>query len=477
MKILALLVIFVLIPVSNGLVFHNITVAGDVVFVNTTIKIKTEQKYDAFEISWEIPQYYEIKSLSDEKGELFYKKQGNYIIFQTNRLKTDTRIINIQYFIKNAISHDFYPLKKLQLYLSGFENEETIVNLYATKIISGDASYGFSEYFSEYFAQFVGNGSVDIVIYYSNSGREYENYLLFGNTDISTADNMFTLITNITGLVKPYKRFPIVVLDDDIFSSKVQNWGSATHSRGGLILIKRSIAEGPYNASIILHETTHGFNSKVLKWNKVDSTWFEEGISSYIESLTNQNLNLRQPELFGENKIYKEDTKKIILKSKGDKEKLWSYYKNSETFMENWNPENSETRDFGYAFSELVIRHSVMKNGIEKIREAYSIFKKIKDPITDTKQSNNILLSALDTNFMPCYSVSYDIFSECLKKINGHYIEIPYIQVNKDEVDIYNVNITYETLEEKEEKEKYLLIDYIINFLQSIFQPIKNFFR
>ncbi|MCX8178569.1 MAG: hypothetical protein N3D75_01930 [Candidatus Aenigmarchaeota archaeon] len=475
MKFIPLIVVFILFPIANALVFHNVSISNDIAIINTTIKLKTEKKYDVFEISWEIPQYHDIIRIYDEKGDLAYKRQGDYIVFQTNRLRSDTRVINIEYEIKNAVSTEFYPLKKVQLYLSGFSNEETIVNLHAAKIISGDASFGFSEYFDDYFAQFVGNGSADIILYYSNSGREYENYLLFGNTEISAADNIFSIIPNITGLSKPYKRFPVVVLDDNVFSTKIQNWGSATHSRGGLILIKRSVAEGPYNASIILHETMHGFNSKVLKWNQVNPTWFEEGTSSYVEHLANQQLGLKQSELFGNNKVYKDGESRIVIKSKGNKEKLWDYYKNSETFMENWNPENPETRDFGYAFSELVIRYSVMKNGIEKLRDAYSKLKEVESPVTDIKQSNNILLSALDTNFMPCYSVSYENFSECLKEINGQKAEIPEMKINQEEKTVYTVNITHEVVET--DQDSYSLIRNILNFLENLFQPIKQFFR
>ncbi|MBU5689652.1 MAG: hypothetical protein QXM68_00985 [Candidatus Aenigmatarchaeota archaeon] len=470
MKFSLFFIALLIIPISNALVFHNVTVNNDVVKVNTTIKIDAAKSYDIFEISWEIPQENEIDYIKDEVGIISYKKQGNYIVFQTHRLNSNERVINIQYTLKNSIYDDFVPLKKIQLYLSGFENDQTIVNIYANRIISGDASFGFTEYFDDNFAQFVGNGSADIVIYYGYSGREYENYLLFGSTDITAADNAFSIIPNITGLPKPYKRFPVFVLDDSTFTSKIQPWGSATHMRGGLILIKRSIAEGQYNASIILHETMHGFNSKVLKWNQVSPTWFEEGMSSYIEYLSNKHLGLKNPELFGDNKIFKEDGNKIFIKSKGSKTQLWEYYSTSKSFMEIWNPENAETRDFGYAFSELIIRYSVMKNGIEKLSQAYSEIKEIKRPVTDYKESNKILLNALNTNFMPCYSIDFEIFSNCLKEINKDETEIPEIEIKPENITKVDVNIN-SVNKQKEEN----LFDGIILFLQRI-KPFKKFF-
>jgi hypothetical protein len=426
MKNLAiLLAILIFIPISTSLTIYNITLKNQKIYVNVTFNLKSNEKYDIWRISWEIPQEYEILSVSDELGPVSFNAYPGYIYFETNKLRARERVINVQYFLKDVISKEYEPLNKVNLQLSGFPNEKTIVNLYLPGIVSGDASYNFTEYFQDNFAQFTGYGPVDIVVFYTFSGREYKNYLLFGPADLTVADEMFSLVENITGIPKPYKRFPVVVLKDTDFERSVQPWGSASHMRGGLILIKNSVANGPYNASTILHETTHGINAKVLKWNQVEATWFEEGTASFIEHLANQKLGLKQGELFGENKIIKQGSEKIVIKSRGNKETLWNYYKQGKDFMYYWNPSDDAVRDFGYAFSELVIRYSVQKNGIDKIREAYRKLSQVSEPVKDPVKSTNIILSALDTNFMPCYSIDRGKFDQCLKEINEQQLDVP----------------------------------------------------
>jgi hypothetical protein len=479
-KLEILLIALIFIPISSSLTIYNITLKDQKIYVNVTFSLKSEEKYDVWRISWEIPQEYEIISVSDDVGPVSFNTYNGYIYFETNRLRTNERVINVQYFLKNSISKEYDPLNKVSLQLSGFPNEKTIVNVYLPGLISGDASYNFTEYFQDNFAQFVGYGPTDIVLFYSFSGREYNNYLLFGPADLKVADEMFSLVTNITGMPKPYKRFPVVVLKDADFEKQVQPWGSASHMRGGLILLKNSVANGPYNASTILHETTHGINAKVLKWNQVEATWFEEGTGSFIEYLANQKLGLKQGELFGENKVIKQGSERIVIKSRGNKEMLWDYYRQGKDFMYYWSPSDDATRDFGYAFSELVIRYSIQKNGIDKIKEAYRKLSQVSEPVKDPIKSTNIILSALDSNFMPCYSVDRIRFEQCLKEINEQQLVVPMNSPISRNQSIFNDTIEIKTINEKNltenatsqaRKENILveILEFINNLLKRIF--------
>ncbi|MEM5777852.1 MAG: hypothetical protein QXJ06_05430 [Candidatus Aenigmatarchaeota archaeon] len=477
MKILVMFILLILLPAVSSITIYNITLKDQKIFVNVTFNLSSDKKYDVWRITWEIPQQYEIVSIKDEKGDISYTKYTNYIYFETNKLYSDKRIINIQYFLTDAISREYDPLKKVQLYLSGFESDRTIINIYLPGLISGDASYGFTEYFDNDFAQFVGNGPADLVLLYSLSGKEYENYLLFGPADITVADKIFSLVTNVTGIDKTYKKFPVVILKDQVFEQKVQPWGTASHTRGGLILMKESVANNQYNASTLLHETTHGINAKILKWSQVNATWFEEGIASFIEFLANQHLGLEQPELFGKTKTIKQDKEKIIIKSKGNRDDLWNYYKQGKDFMYYWTPSSNENRDFGYAFSELVVRYSVEKNGIDKIKDAYKKLSKIEKPIKNPMESTNIILSALDTNFMPCYSVDRDRFDECLDNINQQRLFVPITaNIEKINTQIFNETIDINQqnfIEEKKEKQNFIFetIEKIKSFLEIFFKP------
>ncbi|MFH8080930.1 MAG: hypothetical protein QXO84_03590 [Candidatus Aenigmatarchaeota archaeon] len=460
-------------PISTSTTIYNITLANQKIFVNVTFDINSEQAFDVWRVTWEIPHKYDILSIKDEIGYVSFDSKEGYVYFETNPLRSKRRVINIQYFINDAISEEYGQLKKVRLYLSGFEGEKTIINVYLPKIISGDASFGFSEYFDDNFAQFVGFGAADILLYYSFSGREYENYVVFGPAEFKVADRMFSLVTNITGVKKPYKRFPVVVIDDNLFESKIQPWGTASHLRGGLILMKKSVANGPYNASILLHETTHGINAKVLKWNKANSTWFEEGTASFVEYLANQMLGLQQSELFGKDKTVKKDGEKIIFKSKGRAEELWDYYKHGNDFMYYWTPENGELRDFGYAFSELVIRYAVKKNGIGKLKETYLELSKINKTVSDSIEATNILLSSLDTNFMPCYSVDRLTFEKCLQEIN----EQKFTFSDATAIQVTNTEIVNETIEIKQAPK---IIDKnvsLMSFLNNIIENILRIFK
>jgi len=481
MKLFALLfAMLLLFPLASSLTIYNITLKDQKIFVNATFNLTSQQEYDVWRISWEIPQKYEIVSITDEKGRVSFTASPGYVYFETNKLRAKERIMNIQYYLTDAISADYEPLKKVQLYLSGFENDKTIINVYLPGLISGDASFGFTEHFSDNFAQFVGTGAADIVLFYSFSGREYDNYILFGPADLSAADSLFTLVTNTTGIAKPYKRFPVVVLSDTQFERTVQPWGTASHTRGGLILIKKTAANNPYNASTILHETTHGINAKVLKWNQVNATWFEEGSASFIEFLANQHLGVEQPNLFGKDKVIKQKEGKIIIKSKGDREALWNYYKQGSDYMYYWNPSDSRERDFGYAFSELVIRYSVKKNGIEKLKEAYSKLSKIDKPIRDQVESANTILSALDANFMPCYSVDRSKFDECLDEINAMQLAAPksnHVEslsselVNETFVPTQSSNSQPSVNHDSSQNDAAGIIQKILQFLKNLFKP------
>ncbi len=471
-----------LIPSASALTFYNITLEGKDALVNITFTLESDQKYDIWKINWELPQKSEVIYIKDERGPVpTYSVKDERLVFETNKYRSNKRTININLLVKNVVSDEFEPLYKLHLSLPGFTDQQTIANLHVPHIISGDASHGFTEYYEDNFVQFVGKESLDLIIFYSFSGKDYENYVLFGQGDLQLADELFTLIPNITGAKVPFKKFPVVVLSDNEFNEKIKYWGSGTHMRGGVIVMKKSAMNSPYNTSIILHETMHGFNAKIFEWAQVNATWFDEGIASFMEYLVNQKLNLKQGQIFGESVYFTQDGKKFLQKSRGNKEDLWNYYKNREDFMFSWNTDNAATRDFGYAFSELVIRDTVRQKGFEQLKEAYKEFKKVNKTITDVEEFNNIILGSLEHNFRPCYYLDRSLFEKCLEEINKQKIDIPGFVNNHTEEIIMSI-ITPEfnkTIEDQTNETKNEIADFIFkikNFLISILDKIKNIF-
>jgi hypothetical protein len=128
-KALFLFIVIIFIPTSRSLTLYNITIKDQKVYVNVTFNLTADKIYDVWKVTWEIPQQYEIISITDERGQISYTKKPGEIYFETNRLSSKERIINIQYFLLDALSDEYEPLKKMQLYLTGFPNDKTIVNI------------------------------------------------------------------------------------------------------------------------------------------------------------------------------------------------------------------------------------------------------------------------------------------------------------------------------------------------------------
>lgn len=463
----------------NAMVYYNITVKGKDAIINTTFTLEAQQKIAIWQVSWNLPENSKVLSLRDDKGKITdYILQKDVLIFETNSYISKSRTVYLSLLVENAVKDTFKPLYNLELSLPGIPDKETIVDIHIPHIISGDSSFGFTEYFTDNFAQFVGKGPINFNIFYSFSGKKYKHYVLFGDYDIQAADDLFDIIPSITGINVPFQRFPIIILPDTNFEKNIKAWGSGTHLRGGLIIIKESAMESPNNVSIILHETTHGFNAKALKWSKVNITWFDEGTATFVEYLINKKLNVKQGELFGEDTSFIKDNRKYILHSRGDKDELWEYYKENKNFMKEWNPETEETRDFGYAFSELIARDFILKNGIESLKDVYEKLSKINHTINSSEEYNSIILYAMKYNFRPCYSLDRNQFDLCLKMINEQKIELP---IFMEETTTTSATIIIPIFNETETEEP---IDTFENFLLKIglllkllFDNLKQIFR
>jgi hypothetical protein len=410
-----------------------------------------------------VPENSKILSLKDDKGIITgYSLNEDTLIFETNPYRSKSKTVYLELLVEDAVKNTFKQLNNLELSLTAIPNKDTIVDIHLPHIISGDSSFGFTEYFGDEFAQFVGKGPINFNIFYSFSGEQYKHYVLFGDYDIQIADDLFDTIPSIIGVNIPFKRFPIVILSDTNFENSIRAWGSGTHLRGGLIVIKESAMQSPNNVSIILHETTHGFNAKVLKWSQVNVTWFDEGTATFIEYLTNNKLNVKQGELFGKDIVLTQNNRRYILHSRGNKNDLWEYYNNNESFMREWNPEVAETRSFGYAFSELMIRDAVEKKGVDFLKDIYKKLSVINYTVNSSKDHNSIILSAMKHNFKPCYSEDKNQFDSCLEMINEQKIGQP---VSVEENTTVLTTITIPIFNETKTEEP---IDIIENFLAEI---------
>jgi hypothetical protein len=208
-----------------------------------------------------------------------------------------------------------------------------------------------------------------------------------------------------------------------VYEDKVSEWSRGEYS-GGVIRMRGGL-EGDF-APVLAEETVHAFNEETLNFDNTSSTWLDEGIAGYTQAMVRKKLSgeSKTRTLFGEERSYSErrdgSLYKITKPSKGDKQKLWQYYQDNMSFMKHWNPQKSENRDFGYAYSELIIRNYVSQNN--SIRKLYNQLnpQKIKNNEEKWRKYSEIL------DLKPCNYSSRKKFDSCLERINKYDYPVYY---------------------------------------------------
>ncbi len=425
-KFIFVIILLLSFSIAEASTFYNIRLKGNDVLLNTTLVLESKDPISIWEIVWSLPENSSVISVRDDIGEIKdYTISDKQITFSTHFKRSNTRYVYIDSKIENAVSDEFKPIYSVELSLSGLPDTKTVVEAHLPNVISGYASFGFVETYNESLAKFEGVGPVGMKVYYSFSGEEYDNFIVFGDYDATLLDQLYSIVPNVTGVKSPFEKFPLMILTDEEFDKKINDWAAGTHLPGGLIVIRESTANGNSNVSIILHEVTHGHNAKIMSWDQTGIVWFDEGMGEFIEYLVNIILGVQQPSLFGKETVISEGGKSFILLPKGDINDLWDYYQNDLDFMRFWNTKNPTRREFGYAFSELVIRDYVKTYGIESVKTVYQELAKVDHTVSSTTEHNTIILDAMNYNLKPCFSHNYDNFVACIEVINEFTPTIP----------------------------------------------------
>jgi len=431
MKIKALLLIFILIgmiaPVS-ALVKYDILLTDAEAFINGTVLLTSESETDIWDLTFVVPDNSEIIYLKDEELITDYTLQGHVLNFKTHPDKNRfAENINIYYRDFGAINTRHFPLKIGKVKLFGFEDEFTEVTVRARDLVAGSLSLGFETNFGEVDTiRGLGKGPVNVEVTYGvqDTGK-YEHYVSLTDFDLEEADTLYDMLPQLTGYDVPFSKFVVVGLDDWEYSRLVDPWSDGKYDGGGLIYLREKEENEDMLTGVVLHESVHGVNNEVLKWDMTEVTWFDEGVAKYVEYLTSEQLGLEQAEIFGFDVSYYDGLTRYTFLSRSDPDELWEYYRGDEEFMYYWNPDDEEHRTFGYAFGELVIREFVMNNGIEGLHGVYDELAKIDEEVDDVYERNRIILTALDSDFKPCYSDSRREFDVCLEDINTFVPELP----------------------------------------------------
>ncbi len=421
-KIVILFFILFLVTAASGEVQYSIGVDEYSVAMNSTVELDCDRTCPG--LTWLLPEDAEVLGVRDGRGEIDgYTVSGGEVSIPGRRsYGSDDRVIEIRTVIDSDAEEIHEGLyKRGPLRLSGFEGERTTGTVKAEDLLSGRTGFGFDMSFSGKKMVFRGEGPVNVRMKFGD-GYETEYFSFLGaepeNTGIAYEVPVGTL-----GIVQDFPLFPVAVHSDESYERKVNEWSAGEYVSGAIQIRDRESIEEDF-LPVLAHEVVHGLNDREFNWDNTHTTYFDEGTGKYVEFLVKRKLyrseEIDQPprELFGEETRYRKDGRTYILPPQGDREELWEYYQEEKDFMKEWNAMDTdpETRKFGYAYSELVIRNYVarMNGSLSELYREIDVNAEIEEP--GVKWS--IYSGYLDMT--PCSYSSREKFDRCLDEINSY---------------------------------------------------------
>ncbi len=446
----------------NADTIHNISFTDNLVIVNSTLILKSEEKIDYWSLRLDLPNNSKIIDLNDELNKIDYNFSNSKLSFKTNKKRAKSRIVNLVF---SKELEEKYGLKTINLNLFGFENDTTIV-------ISQNVSYFFAPNSKTEYGEIIKakkQGSINVKMIFGGN-TESKHYFTNSNLNLSSLEKYLWVIEGITGIKVPVK-FGIVLLTDKKYNLELENWSAGTY-RGGLIFIRNSLSK-PDKTATILHETTHGFNSFALDWDNTNISWFDEGVACYVTTIMYRLLNETRPEIFGEKIKWKEKRVIYTLESQYAPEDLFNYYKNENWVLE-WYPRkySKYKREFGYAYSELFIREYLSEN-CSNLHKVYAMLLKINKSVENPGERNKLITKILGKEFKPCYSKNLEEIKNCTAKLNKMSFRIPKIEGTS-----INYKIEVPKLPEIEEESYFkLFLETIERFFNEITKYFQSLFQ
>ena len=205
-----------------------------------------------------------------------------------------------------------------------------------------------------------------------------------------TATGQYSLIEDTLGYTSPFSQYPLLIVNEA--SGKISSGQSGTHSNGLIYLAEDALEKNFFKIRIpttIIHETTHGFNSKVLGWNDAGDFWFEEGTAEFFEYLAARKLGI-------ENYMSFDKTDEGFGSDFFD---LAAYYNSDGDYLGLWDPNDeafSAVTKFGYSMSQMVIRDFVTAYGIDALQKTYhDLLENPPESTTDRVERNEAVVSAM----------------------------------------------------------------------------------
>jgi len=445
------LVCGLLLPAATAKVSYEIEAGQDDVMINTTFELYGgDDTYDAFAITWQIPANATIMSIRDSYGPIEeYNRSGGQIQFSTNEgRKREKETVEIRYRLRDKVQTWKDTVHVLDLQLPGFrerysryDEEDTDIKVDVPERVLGTGeSFGAASSYSNYTATFQGEGPTNIKVVYTNRTGGYDNYLLAGDeaANLSRADNIYPMLNSITGRSVDFRKFVVIILPDTEYEQQLDAWSAGRYKNGGMIFIKESKVGKDTFTGLLLHETMHGFNQRPLKWNDVKNGLFDEGTAKYVEFLVNEELGVRQAEIFGETVTWTAPCQdqpdrscRYSYDPRGTPENLIHYYRSGSGAMMEWHPSNTgqiggmEGRRFGYAYTELLFREYVMENGADSLQPVYRDLLAVEQEAETSRQYASTIREVMNHSLAPCRRQSQQAIETCLDEVNRFTPDVP----------------------------------------------------
>ncbi|MDY6774688.1 MAG: hypothetical protein SV253_01130 [Halobacteria archaeon] len=448
---IAIAVILAVFVLSTGAVdaetAYEVDVDGSTAEVTASFDLYSDDPVNYWTTSFGVPEGSRIVSVEDTHGDITdYSLEGSTLRVETNKAERRTKeTVTVEFTVPDVVRSHYNGVRVVSLSLSGYEDlredvpdEVTTVAVRSDeRILAESHSFGFESETEPRRAVYEGEGPVNIYMTVGDGGKTYDHYRLFGDGNLTRADELYSLVPSVTGFEAETAggRHPVVSLPDDVYDEKVNRWSQGQYRTGGLILVRESVLrQGKSGAPVVLHEVTHAYNEEALRWSRPRISWFNEGTAQYVEFVATNRVGARQPEIFGETVKWEGDCKGrdgdgnarcvYRLPPRKTPEDLWEYYRSGSDFMVDWSPDNPRNRAFGYAFSELAVRNYARQNGEDGLRDVYSSLLGVDRQVSDSRESNQKLLSIMETDLRPCYSDSRSEFGSCLDSVNEMQADI-----------------------------------------------------
>lgn len=408
---------------------YDLTISNDTIYGSLLLLLESESKVNYFNATIALPENTEIIFLKDSKGEINdYSFDGTNISFKTNTtIAKSSELVEIKFKTHNAVKKEFEALHYITLSLSALPESKTTITLRGKKFYSFEASLSFKGKITESELQLEGTGPTILSTTFSDSKAiETEHFAVFSEKDyskeIKNAEAFFYLLQRITGIMLPYEKIPVIILEDERYNTIINDFSNGTYRYGFIIIRESEFEKNP--EALLLHEAMHAFNAQIFTWNKTESVWFDEGTAKIIESLVLKLKGSETPNLFYPEKIIIENNKKYLYSPVSSITELLSYYKEGNDWIIYWKPEK-ENHEFGYAFAELIIKETIKNNGWKALLDAYAKFSEENKDINNTQELSQKISTTIKSNLKPCYSLNETELKECLQKINAFELNIP----------------------------------------------------